>query len=152
MSITTRRLAPFLIATTIATGGLALTASAAHAAPARTVTRVTTDGDGDNPFLDVLRKFGNLSRINHDAATGGDTTPPGGGVGQAPTGGDAQPPTGGAGGSGHFPGDGIFQGGIGGDHAADTAPTDVTGASGGGTVHGGESRSGDARPGPIFQR
>ncbi|MER7340857.1 hypothetical protein ABT403_23805 [Streptomyces sp. NPDC000075] len=148
MSITARRLAPFLIAATLATGGVALTTTAAHAAPSRPATRVATDDD--NPFFDALRTFGNLSRTNHDAA-GGDSAPPAWGDGQNAGGGDSRPPTGGAGGGDHVPGDGIF-GGSGGSHDADTAPTDVTRTSDGGVVHGGESRSGDARPGPVFQR
>ncbi|GAA0299399.1 hypothetical protein GCM10010302_42450 [Streptomyces polychromogenes] len=115
MSITARRLAPLMIATTLATAGITLTTTAAHATPTHTTTHVTTDSD--NPLLDALLKSGNLTKINKNStATGGDTQPPGthkggdggcglfGGCGSGqpqPPGNDddTKPPTGGAGGT-----------------------------------------------------
>ncbi|MFJ6761045.1 MULTISPECIES: hypothetical protein [unclassified Streptomyces] len=138
MSITARRLAPLLIATSLATAGLALTTTAAHAAPTHTTTGVTTDSS--NPLLDALRRSGNLTKIdNNNTANGGDTQPPtsgssgpgkggcgfftvdcGGGEPQPPSNDDTNPPTGGAGGT-----DGSEQG-DGGSGNADLGPSEFS--------------------------
>ncbi|WP_405942049.1 hypothetical protein [Streptomyces sp. NBC_00207] len=86
MAITrTRRLAPLLIATTLAVGGVSLASTSAFAAPATTAS-VTTDGDnpGANRLVGMLGKLGNLSKIGSDAARGGDTEPPGGDSAETP--------------------------------------------------------------------
>ncbi|GAA0291278.1 hypothetical protein GCM10010302_32310 [Streptomyces polychromogenes] len=63
MSITPRRIAPPLIATTAATAGITLTTTTANAAPAHTTTGVTNDSD--NPFVDALRKSAHEDRRQH---------------------------------------------------------------------------------------
>ncbi|MFE6840221.1 hypothetical protein ACFVFI_36025 [Streptomyces sp. NPDC057705] len=80
MSITARRLAPFLIATSLASAGLALTTTAAHAAPTYTNAHVTTTGvttDSSNPLLDALRRSGNRTKIENNATgvTTGSSNP-----------------------------------------------------------------------------
>ncbi|MFD9367939.1 hypothetical protein ACFWA6_09560 [Streptomyces sp. NPDC060020] len=135
MSITARRLAPLLIATSLATAGLALTTTAAHAAPTPTTAHVTTT-ESSNPLLDALRKSGKLAKIdNNNTANDGDTQPPTSGSSQGGKGGcgllsgcgdsqpqppdndDTNPPTGGAGGT-----DGSEQG-DGGSGNADLGPS-----------------------------
>ncbi|WP_405827274.1 MULTISPECIES: hypothetical protein [unclassified Streptomyces] len=158
MSITSRRLAPLLIATTIATGGLALS-NTANAAPVPTTASVTTDSN--NPLLEAFRKSGNLTKIdNNNTANGGDTQPPNGGTQpQPPSNDETKPPTGGAGGTDHQPGDGIL-GGIGGsagtEHKNDGDPNAdglnivIYDDSPLGGHYPSESRTDDARPGPVI--
>ncbi|MFJ4777904.1 hypothetical protein [Streptomyces sp. NPDC088762] len=171
MSIKARRLAPLLIATTLATGGIGLTTAAAHAAPASTAASLPVDSD--NPLVHAYSKIGN------NDANGGDTEPPTGGAGgtdNTPNGGDTQPPTDGAGGTDNTPNGGDTQpptGGAGGTdntpNGGDTQPptggaggsagglgddgdpnTDALEISNGDEYIGSESRTDDAHPGPII--
>ncbi|MFE9933089.1 hypothetical protein [Streptomyces sp. NPDC005533] len=162
MSITSRRLAPLLIATTIATAGLALTTTAANAAPAPTTASVTTDSN--NPLLDAFGKSGKTGKIGDKTANGGDTQPPASGTQpQPPSNDDTKPPTGGAGGSSTGQrSDGILVGGGGGsggdahkndgDPNADGLDIVIYDHSPLGGHYPSESRTDDARPGPIFRK
>ncbi|MFE5219306.1 MULTISPECIES: hypothetical protein [unclassified Streptomyces] len=63
-TIHTRRLAPLLIATTLATGGLSLTATSAFAVTTTTATGVTTDTDDPNSgILNAYSKHRDHQRI-----------------------------------------------------------------------------------------
>ncbi|MFF9090398.1 hypothetical protein ACF1BE_29175 [Streptomyces sp. NPDC014991] len=63
--INTRRLAPLLIATTLATGGISLTATSAFAATTATATGVTTDTDDPGSgLLNAYSKYGDHQKIS----------------------------------------------------------------------------------------
>ncbi|MFE6835288.1 hypothetical protein ACFVFI_10705 [Streptomyces sp. NPDC057705] len=140
MAITrTRRLAPLMIVTTLAVGGVSLASTSAFAAPATTAS-VTTDGDtpGANRLVGLLGKVGNLSKIGSDTARGGDTEPPRSGSAETPqtprwklpimtdepqgSGSRISGGIGGQGGNGGKGGDGLLVGGGGGNGGYDVGP------------------------------
>ncbi|MFJ4776537.1 hypothetical protein [Streptomyces sp. NPDC088762] len=76
MTITrTRRLVPLLIATTFAVGGISLTTTSAFAAPAATAGVTTDDDHPGSSLITAYSKSGNLSKINSNAGTGSYNNP-----------------------------------------------------------------------------
>ncbi|MFF8867558.1 hypothetical protein ACF08B_36560 [Streptomyces sp. NPDC015139] len=76
--INTRRLAPLLIVTTLATGGISLTTTSAFAATTATATGVTTDTDGPgSSILNAYSKHRDHQKIGEPPASSGGVVAPG---------------------------------------------------------------------------
>ncbi|MFF1493530.1 hypothetical protein [Streptomyces sp. NPDC058304] len=67
----TRRVAPLLIATLLAGGGVSLSSSSAFAAPTTTTTSITTDTDSPRPVKHIAKKPRTVKKLVRRVETSG---------------------------------------------------------------------------------